>query len=581
MSKIIVLATPVFFLLMALEWAWGWFRGRNTYRLDDALNSLSLGILSQLSGLFLSFFSLGLYTLIHRHAALWAAPDFWGAWYGWLLALVFYDFCYYWLHRMGHEVALLWAAHVVHHQSQDYNLSTALRQTSSGHLLAWLFYVPMALAGVPPLEFAVVGLIDLLYQFWIHTEQVPRLGWFDRVFASPSNHRVHHAVNDRYLDRNYGGILILWDRLFGTFQEETEPCVYGTRSPLDSWDPLWANAEVYWALLRDAWRTRRWRDRLQIWWRPPGWQPADVAQRFPRPAFDLRQVRRHEVPQSRARALFCTLQFAVLLAGAALFLWHAEGMDTLHALGWFGTLLAGLWALGALLQGRLLPLEMLLVEAATLATVSAAEGLVDWHHLFKPLAMVLALVLCLRHRPASPTAPPWLLLALTACLVGDVCLMFPGGFIPGLAAFLLGHAAYLLHFRRDAPWFPSRRALLATGLAGLLMLAVLWPHLDTVLRLAVPLYVAAISLMAGQALGRAAWLRSPSALGAAAGALCFMLSDSLLAIDRFVSPLPAAPLWVLSSYYLAQILIVHHSLGGLSAPQASDSAPIAVPARPA
>ena len=164
--------------------------------------------------------------LVHNEA-------FWTTWYGWLLALVFYDFCYYWLHRAGHETAIFWAAHVVHHQSQDYNLSTALRQTSSGALLGWIFYVPMAMAGVPPLVFGIVALIDLLYQFWVHTEHVGKLGWFDRWFCSPSNHRVHHAVNDSYLDRNYGGILIIWDRLFGSFKEEDEKCVYGTRIALE------------------------------------------------------------------------------------------------------------------------------------------------------------------------------------------------------------------------------------------------------------------------------------------------------------------------------------------------------------
>jgi alkylglycerol monooxygenase len=161
-----------------------------------------------------------------------------------LLALVLYDFCYYWLHRAGHEVALFWAAHVVHHQSQHYNLSTALRQTSSGLLFGWIFYLPMAVAGrAADHLWHRAALIDLLYQFWVHTEQVGKLGWFDRVFCSPSNHRVHHAVNDRYIDRNYGGILMLWDRLFGSFQEEkdNEPCVYGTRGALNSWDPLWAN----------------------------------------------------------------------------------------------------------------------------------------------------------------------------------------------------------------------------------------------------------------------------------------------------------------------------------------------------
>ena len=148
--------------------------------------------------------------------------DFWSTWYGVLLALMFYDLCYYWLHRAGHVVALFWAAHVVHHQSQHYNLSTALRQTSSGMLFGWIFYLPMAVAGVPPTVFGIVLLIDLLYQFWVHTEQVGKLGWFDRVFCSPSNHRVHHAVNDGYLDKNYGGILVLWDRLFGSFQEEKD-----------------------------------------------------------------------------------------------------------------------------------------------------------------------------------------------------------------------------------------------------------------------------------------------------------------------------------------------------------------------
>jgi len=154
--------------------------------------------------------------------------------------------------------------------------------------------VPMALAGVPPLVFGIVALVDLLYQFWVHTEHVPKLGWFDRWFCSPSNHRVHHAVNDRYLDRNYGGILIIWDRLFGSFEEEhdDEPCIYGTRAPLRSFNPVWANLEVYAALARDAWHARSWADKVRVWLKPPGWRPADVAQRFPKPAFRLEAVRR-------------------------------------------------------------------------------------------------------------------------------------------------------------------------------------------------------------------------------------------------------------------------------------------------
>jgi alkylglycerol monooxygenase len=282
MSKVIVFATSVFIFLIALEFFWSRrassrTHGQQPYRLNDAISSISLGILSQLVGAVSIFLSLGIYALVYGAFAMAVdlpVMEVWGTWYGWVLALLFYDLCYYWHHRAGHVVALFWAAHVVHHQSQHYNLSTALRQTSSGVLFGWIFYIPMAIAGVPPLVFGIVALVDLLYQFWVHTEQVGKLGWFDRVFCSPSNHRVHHAVNDAYIDKNYGGILVLWDRLFGTFQEEYEPCVYGTRDALNSWNPVWANLEVYWALAQDSWRTRHWGDKLRVWLKPPIWRKA-------------------------------------------------------------------------------------------------------------------------------------------------------------------------------------------------------------------------------------------------------------------------------------------------------------------
>ena len=374
-SQVIVLATPVFLLLIAAEFLWGWARGRNTYRLNDAFSSIGLGMLSQLTGALAPLLTIGVYTAAFEHLALWRADDFWTAWYGWLLALLFYDLCYYWLHRAGHETALFWAAHVVHHQSQDYNLSTALRQTSSGLLLGWVFYLPMALAGVPPLVFGVVALVDLLYQFWVHTEHVPKLGWFDRWFCSPSNHRVHHAVNDRYLDRNYGGVLIVWDRLFGTFQEEDERCVYGTRSPLDSWDPLWSNLEVYWALLQDSWHARSWADKLRVWFKPPGWRPADVATRFPKPAFELAAVQRFHPPMTRAVAWFCVVQFAALIGGVSLFLWHADALPLAFACIWVAVLAAMLWSLGAAMQGRIGIARALLVDVTAIGAGLALAGL--------------------------------------------------------------------------------------------------------------------------------------------------------------------------------------------------------------
>jgi sterol desaturase/sphingolipid hydroxylase (fatty acid hydroxylase superfamily) len=553
--QVIVLATPVFFLLIGIELAYGLAKGRNTYRLNDAISSISLGMLGEITKVFSLLLRVGIYTAVYQFAALWHNDAFWTSPFGWLLALVFYDFCYYWLHRLGHESAVLWAAHVVHHQSQDYNLSTALRQTSSGVLLGWVFYVPMAVAGVPPLVFLVVGLIDLLYQFWVHTEHVPKLGWFDRWFCSPSNHRVHHAVNDRYLDRNYGGVLIIWDRIFGSFEEESEKCVYGTRAPLESWDPLWANAEVYWALAKDSWHARNWLDKLRVWIKPPGWRPADVAARFPKEPFDLAKVRRFEPPMTKALMAFALVQFALMLAGVVMFLWNAEGMPLAQAAVWVLAQCVVLWAIGAVMQGRITMLEAVAMEVAALATATAAVGMTEIFRALKPAVMALAIVFVLQRGRAQ-----WLLVAALAfSMIGDILL--PARFIPGLVSFLCAHACYIALFRQDAPWFASRKALACTlGAAGL-MYAVLFPNLDPVLKIAVACYAIVIASMAAQAIGRATVLRDSNAVGVAVGACIFMLSDSILAIDKFAISVPMADFFVLATYYAAQILIVHNMRG--------------------
>ena len=577
-SQTIVLATPLFALLMAIEYAVAHARGRTAYRLNDALGSISLGVLSQTSAVFTRLLRIGIYTALFEHLALWRSDAFWASAAGWLLALVFYDFCYYWLHRMGHRVGVLWAAHAVHHQSQDYNLSTALRQTSSGALLGWVFYLPMALAGVPPLVFGVVALVDLLYQFWVHTEQVGRLGWFDRWFCSPSNHRAHHAVNDRYLDKNYGGILIVWDRLFGTFAEEDarEPCVYGTRGLLGSWDPLWANAQVYAALAHDSWHARSRGDKLRVWLKPPGWRPADVAARFPRPAFDIAQLPLFDPPMRAALRWFAGAQLVLLLAGVAAFLWQADSAPLADNAVWFAALLAVQWALGAAVQGRIGMLQALMVQAGALATATSALGWLPWHWLFKPLALAFAIAMVLVASGARQSrarvlfdSKSWklLLAALVLSMAGDVLLMFQGCFVPGLVAFLLAHLAYVLLLRQDAPWFARRGALLATLAMGAAVYAFLWlGGLPAALRAPVAAYVLVIALMAAQALGRASVLRTHGARCVAVGACFFLLSDALLAAHRFVQPLPLAQLWVLATYFAAQALIVHGMLQALRGP---------------
>ena len=400
---VITLATPVFFLLIGIELLVTKLRGRRAYASNDAVNSIGLGVISQIVGVFCKLLTLGIYAWCVEHLALFTLPE--NSWWVGVGALLLYDFSYYWLHRCGHEVNILWAAHVVHHQSERYNLSTALRQTGSGVLLSWLFYLPLAVLGVPLKVFVIVALIDLLYQFWVHTEQIGRLGWFDRVFCSPSNHRAHHAVNDRYLDRNYGGILILWDRLFGTFVEEddNDPPVYGTRSPLRSWNPLWANAEVYWNTAVDAWHAKRWRDKLLLWIKPPGWRPAELAARYPKAAFVM-PSEHFDPPVPKALTIYALVQFSLLLAMTTQFLGMAGAASLPALLGYALYLVAGLCVLGALLEGRrwALWLEGLRVVATALVPVLSGRWFgVD--HLDGHIALVMAAVFGL-----GALALPWL-----------------------------------------------------------------------------------------------------------------------------------------------------------------------------
>ncbi len=269
---LIIYAIPFFFLLIFVELGYGLLNRRNTYRLNDTINSLSMGTLSRLQGLVILGFSSGIYEVIVEHYQLTQLPN--DAPWVWVSCFLLYDFAYYWKHRLGHEVALFWGSHVAHHQSENYNLSTALRQ-SSIDFYGFLFYLPFFFLGFPAEVLLTAVSLNLIYQFWIHTEHVPKLGLLEWVFVSPSNHRVHHGRNSVYVDKNYGGFLILWDRLFGTFQEEldSEPVIYGLRKPLNSWNPLWANVHVYWRLLQDVVKAPGLVNKIKQAFMPPGWQP--------------------------------------------------------------------------------------------------------------------------------------------------------------------------------------------------------------------------------------------------------------------------------------------------------------------
>jgi sterol desaturase/sphingolipid hydroxylase (fatty acid hydroxylase superfamily) len=285
-------------------------KGTNYYRLNDSINSLTAGVLSRMTGIVKQLFPLTIYVMAYEQLALFQLMP---SWWVWVIAFVFYDFCYYWNHRLGHEMNILWAAHVVHHSSEEYNLTTALRQSGSS-LFSWIFYLPMAILGFDPIVLITVGSFNLIYQFWVHSRHIPKLGYYEWIFVTPSNHRAHHAQNLLYLDRNYGGVFIIWDRLFGTFQEEldSEKPIYGIRKALQSWNPLWANVHVYSQLFKDCWHAKRWQDKLLIWFKRTGWRPADVEQNYPLSIVDLTKFKKFDVQLSLMNKFYSLLQYLLV-----------------------------------------------------------------------------------------------------------------------------------------------------------------------------------------------------------------------------------------------------------------------------
>ena len=261
---------------------------------------------------------------------------------------------------------------MVHHQSEEFNLTTALRQPGTGSFTGWVFYIPMALCGIPLGVFLLVGVAQLFYQFWPHTRLIGRMGFLDRWIQTPSNHRVHHAQNDIYLDRNYVGVFLIWDHLFGSFQEELdeEPAIFGIRGQLKSWNPVWANLHYYWAMAKDSWHARSWMDKCRVWFAPPGWRPVDVAARYPKAQYDPhRDFVTYDPPRHLALSLYVFIQFLALMAANSHFLAVLPKEATWLNVLYFAFIAVSLVALGGLLENRR---EFAWLEAARLAAIAVA-----------------------------------------------------------------------------------------------------------------------------------------------------------------------------------------------------------------
>ena len=281
-AAVLLWAIPSFLILIIIEIAYGHFTNKQTYTFMDTLASLSSGMTNTLKD------ALGLVLIVISYPFILdylAVIELESSLSLYLIAFICIDFASYWNHRLNHKINVFWNIHVIHHSSEEFNLACALRQSISG-LLGYgaLFLIPAAILGVPAEIISVLAPLHLFGQFWYHTRHIGKLGWLEYILVTPSQHRVHHAINPIYIDKNLSAIFCVWDRMFGTFQEELdeEAPVYGVLKPVQSWNPILINFQHFWAILCDAWHAKRWVDKLRIWFMPTGWRPKDVAERFPR-----------------------------------------------------------------------------------------------------------------------------------------------------------------------------------------------------------------------------------------------------------------------------------------------------------
>lgn len=345
----IVLSIPIFFLLIGLEVFYDRFYKKGVYRLNDALTNISCGITEQLSGVFAAVLTVGLYHLVYENYRLMTFPM---TWYNGLLLFVLVDFFYYWAHRWSHEVNLFWAGHVVHHQSEEYNLSVALRQGAFQKLFTSLVYLPMALLGFATDWFLVILAYNTLYQFWIHTQLIGKMGWLEYVLNTPSHHRVHHGRDPKYIDKNHAATLIIWDKLFGTFQAEEEAPVYGITSPSQSWNPVYLQVKHFGDIWTDLKRVEGPLDKLKVLFYKPGWLPEKLGGYRAPQRVDAATYVKFDVSVSFRLNVYVLSQYLLLLGFTSYFLFGLAQFDWPQRSVAVFLIFIGVAALGELLAAK-------------------------------------------------------------------------------------------------------------------------------------------------------------------------------------------------------------------------------------
>lgn len=385
-------AIPFFMVLMGLEIGYGHWVKNQKYSVLDTVSSISSGLTNIIKD------SLGIgiiiitYPYLLEHLALTTMEPNWATW---VLAFLAIDFAGYWNHRLSHKVNFFWNQHVIHHSSERFNLACALRQSIS-NLLGYfpLLLLPAALFGVPANIIAIVAPVHLFAQFWYHTEHMGKLGWLEYVIVTPSQHRVHHAINPEYIDKNLGQILCVWDRWFGTFQEELEsvPPQYGILKPAQTWNPVHINFQHLWRLLQDAWRTKDWADKFRIWFMPTGWRPLDVKEKYPIETItDVYAFERYATPTTKAFNGYLIGQLLITTALLMFFFFNFSALENGELLLYGLLLFLGIYGYTSLMDGS--QMAPWIEAARALLGMAVILVLGDWFGLDAHLAFGSHLVL--------------------------------------------------------------------------------------------------------------------------------------------------------------------------------------------
>jgi alkylglycerol monooxygenase len=386
MDSIMAYAIPFFFLTIGIELLVGYLNKKNYYNFNDAITNLNIGIGSQTVGLVTKLLMLGAYSLVYKHFALVRIPldnvyVFTGLW---IATLIVFDCIYYWAHRFGHEWNVMWGAHIVHHQSEEFNLSVALRQSWFHSFFSFWMFLPLALIVPTEILAGVIGLVTL-FQYWIHTEAINKMPrWFEFIFNTPSHHRVHHATNPQYIDKNYAAVFIIWDRLFGTFEPEVEKPNYGITVGHTSLDPIYANVHYYKEMILGAKKEKGFWKKFTLMFKGPAYLGALIQDYY------KSQPQKQPAPVSLNMRIYVLIQFIALSVGLVLYMLEFGNLSTFYKVAGLAMIILTIQSCGYILENKskLFPLEIIrLILAAVLLNAVYYE----WYQVWFILALVLSL----------------------------------------------------------------------------------------------------------------------------------------------------------------------------------------------